>query len=403
LKSEADRVRAEDIVRVEDPTPPGCVNALAKESGVNSRDYAFVPGTSSFDITMAELLQARPLTVRINKGIGSLTGFIRSLGSSNLIKNPIRDIIIASHANTEGNLFIEMTAGAGRAVTYEDLEDAVKSKAIAIDDAVIQPRPTDTSGKPVAAQFLIRGCRIGSALPFLKKLKEALGNKIPVVAPKHFHVVAHLRKPAGLFEYMAYNFAIHRPEQLRDRAAIIAAFKAADLKRIDGKPVEAKEWETWIPTKNLGKQGPNNWPNKVVNPVTNVEEDAPKTFRYTVRKLLSKPGSFAVAVDPGTLSKRKELLKAELMKLDRYTEKHAYPEYVRLGYTNLADFMDGWDWKFQPSKGTMFYNGTRHEYAMMQPIVEKNTLVLNFYPTHKHGSVIEMLKPTDGRFFATER
>ena len=93
---------------------------------------------------------------------------------------------------------------------------------------------------------------------------------------------------------------------------------------------------------------------------------------------------------------------AALEKVDRYTGKHAFPEYERLGYANLAKFMDGWTWKFTWSKGTMSYNGERHEYAMIQPIVEGDTLILN-YLTGKHGSVHEMLKPTDGRFFAMER
>jgi hypothetical protein len=406
LNNATDRVLAKDIIRLADPTPQPCVNALAKEAGMNSRDYAFVPGSSPFEADMATLLEARPSTVRI-RGVDSLASFIRELGNSAFIKNPIRDLIISSHSDPEGDLFIRMTIGSATVITYEDLEAAVKSKAIVIDGVLVEPRPTDPSGKPVAAQIIIRGCRIGRALPFLKKLKEALGNKNPVVAPKHLHVVARLTNPVGFMEYMAYGFTVRRPKQLKDRAAIVDAFitdtsAGAGFERIDGKRVEASEWNTWIPTKKLHNRGDNRWPNLVLHPVTQNQQNAPKTFRYRFRKLHEKDGSFAVAIDPGTESKRKELLKAELEKLDRYTAKHAYPEYERLGYASMTEFMDGWLWKFTWSKGTMFYNGARHEYTMIQPIVEKssNTLILNFYPTGKHGSMLEMLKPTDDRFFA---
>ena len=404
------RLKDGDYVQVDDPLTEACTKALAAIPAADYRDYAFVPGTTAFDKQMAGLMDNRPQTIRIsNPLIDSLAGFIRALGNDTAIDKPIRHLLVASHANPEGNLFIRLSILAAASITYEDLEAAVKDKSLLIDSRLLEPRPKDDGGNPVAATFLIRGCRIGIAEPYLKKLKEALGGALPVVAPKHFHDAAQNSKPTGYVEYMSYNFPIYRPKAFRNKDEAVKAFTSAGFTRIDGQPVPLKLWPDWIPAKELNKQGNNSVPAAIVSPITNAKESIPGYFRYTFRQFLQQDGSVNLPKDPGDEKGRKKAVRDDLVKnLTRYQDTHPFPEYVRYGYKTMDEFMDGWTWKFSYDKSTklLSYNAMRHEYIVIRPIVEpaKNTLILNFYPSGKAQKTtkpIGMLDPADMRFFAT--
>jgi hypothetical protein len=401
------RLKDGDFVQVDDPLSEACTKALAAIPAADYRDYAFVPGKTAFDLQMAGVLDNRPRTIRINNAsIDSLAGFIRALGSETAITSPIRHLIVASHANPEGKLFIRLAILAAAEITFEDLEASVKDKSLLIDSRLLEPRPKDDGGNPVAATFLIRGCRIGTALPYLKKLKEALGNTITVIAPKHFHDAAQQSKPAGFVEYMSYSFPIYRPKSFSNQGEAVKAFTGAGFTRIDGQPVSAKLWPGWIPTKELNKQGNNSVPATIVSPITNARETIPGFWRYRPRTFLQQDGSVNLPKDTGTDADRKKAVRDDLVKnLTRYQDTHPFPEYVRYGYKTMDEFMAGWTWKFSYDKSTklLSYNATRHEYTVIRPIVEpaKNTLILNYYPSGKQGKVIEQLKPDDTRFFAS--
>lgn len=406
LKDDTTPIRSGDLVRLADPMPKACQDALRDEAKKNSRDYAFVPGATRFDVTMGKLIEARPLTIRVNDPlIKDLASFVRALQKSAVITNPIRDILVASHANPEGLLFISIDFLSPKLITYEDLEAAVKSKTIVLDDALFLPRPSDASGVSIPARFLFRGCRIGSQRAFMIKLKEAaFGNKIQVVAPLHFHIVAGFSVPPGFVEYMAYNFMTTAPDKLKTKKAVVAAFAKAGLNLIDGKSVPGKLWTAWIPD-NPNVPGEKEYPNVAVIPINKRRGPVPRRFRYRIRTLLDQEGSFALLKDTGKDADRRMALKQELTQLARYKDTHPFPEFVRYGYRTIDDFMDGWHWNFRYDKTskTMYYNGTRHEYTLLQPIadIKTNELVLNFYPTSTKGSVIELLNANDVSFFAT--
>jgi hypothetical protein len=394
------RLKDGDYVQVDDPLTEACTKALAAIPAADYRDCAFVPGTSPFDRQMAGVLDNRPQTIRIdNPLIDSLAGFIRALGNDTAVDKPIRHLLVASHANPEGHLFIRLSILAAASISYEDLEAAVKDKSLLVDSRLLEPRPKDDGGNPVAAAFLFRGCRIGLATPYLKKLKEALGGTVTVIAPKHFHDAAQNSKPTGYVEYMSYNFPIYRPK----------AFTGTGFTRIDGQPVPPKLWPGWIPVKVLNKQGNNPVPATIVSPITNARESIPGYFRYTFRQFLKQDGSVNLPKDPGDEKGRKKAVRDDLVKnLPRYQDTHPFPEYVRYGYKTMDEFMDGWEWKFAYDKSSnlLSYNATRHEYTVIRPIAEpaKNTLILNFYPSgkaKKTAKPIEMLVPSDARFFAT--
>ena len=298
------RLRDGDIVQVEDPLPAACTRAFEAIPAADYRDYAFIPGKSSFDKKMARVISKRSQTIWIKDSVvNSLFSFIYALKNNPAITEPIRHLIVVSHANPEGFLFIELLTAMGDVITYEDLEKAVTNKNLFIDNRLLEPRPKDRSNRPVAAAVLILGCRIGSdrALPYLKKLKEALGNKVTVIASKHFHnAIQQVKWPTGYIEFMSYGFSIHRPKQLTTKAEAIQAFSKAipHFTRIDNKPVPASLWKKWIPSAHLNKPGNNSVFAKVKLPSTNTNEWVPGYFRYKYRKFLTKNGSFALAKDP---------------------------------------------------------------------------------------------------------
>lgn len=398
-----DRLKEGDVVVVADPPSDACQNALSKIPAADYRDYGFAPGTTAFDLQMANVVANRPQTIRITDPlVDSLAGFIRALASSALITNPIRDVLVVSHANPEGRLQMRLLIGDAEEITYEDLETAVKNKTLMIDPKLLAPRP-NKDGIPAPPRFFIHGCRIGSAPAYLKKLKEALGGGVLVVAPIHFHIAAQLTKPAGYVEYMGYSFMLKQKKPLGSQADAIKAFSQAGFTRIDGQPVPAKAWKELIPSK-INQAGEQQIGVKVLNPVTKANENIPARYRYRRRQLFKSNSSMALKTDPKTDAGRKKAVRDELEKqLERYRATHPFPEYVRFGYASLDDFMEGWEWDFRFDSGTLNFNAVRHEYTVIQPIVDpsSNKLYLNFYPTRSQGAVLEMLDPSDKRFFAS--
>jgi hypothetical protein len=394
-----------DTVRVVDPPPQNVVSALQAAANTSARDYAFVPGTTPFDKRMAGVMDHRTETIRIDDPlVVGLSDFIRALARDPKVTAPIRHLIVVSHANPEGLLFLKLGMLDPAEVTYEDLEAAVKAKSLIVDPKLLEPRPQDASKAPIPAAFLVRGCRIGTAPAYLQKLKEALGNTMPVIAPKHFHIAAENPRPAGFVEYMGYNFALPKPEPLKDKAAVVAAFKGNGFPRIDGSIVPATSWDGWVPD-NPHAAYEQIVVATIINPVTNARETVPGRFRFRLRPLFDAEQSFALPKDPGTEAGRKAAVQAELERVHpQYRQNHPFPEYVRFGYAKMDDFINGWKWKFRydDKSNTLFFSASRAEYTIIRPITEvaDNKLVLNFYPSGRAGSVLALLKVTDTRFFA---
>lgn len=401
--AEDTRLQAGDFVRIVDPLPSSVAATLQREVDRNARDLAFVPGTSAFDLQMRFVLSQRPATqVFADPLVDSLRSLIQALARSDQVTQPIRHVILASHANPEGLLFMKLDSlGVGH-ITYEDLEQAVSQRYLEIANEWLNPRPHDAaSGNPVPAQVLIRGCRIGRAPPYLRKLKEALGNRLAVVAPKHFHVVARQSRPAGGVEYMDYGFTLARPEVFANRAGAIAAFTAGGFSRVDGTPVPSLSWNDWVPrsiraTSQLAV--------RAVSPITGARDQFLGEFRVRSRQFLDQEGSVSATSDPGSDTARKRVVGDQLVaQYARYQTTHPFPEYVRYGHATMDEFMDSWTWQFRydAAQRLLHFNAARVEYTVVQPIINPSNgqVFVNFYPSGSTGTVIEQLSPTDARFF----
>ncbi|TXH71696.1 MAG: hypothetical protein E6Q88_07560 [Lysobacteraceae bacterium] len=392
------------MVIVADNPAAAAMMELQREADRNARDIAFVPGNTPYEQNMRGLMVDRPDTALFqHPQVNALREFIGALSGSAAILQPIRSILISSHANPEGLLYMPLSTYAVAHITYEDLEAAVRNGSLRISQQALEPRPHDRGGQPIPARVLIRGCRIGNATVYMRKLKEAFGNQIPVIAPKHFHVVARQTRPLGHVEYMAYGFSLARPVAFRNQAEAIAAFAAAGFSRIDGAPVPPSAWGRWIP-RNIAAN--NLTSASVISPITNARDSVPGEFRVRQRTFLANGGSMALATDPGSDTARKHAVRDDLVaQFPRYRSTHDFPEYVRYGHASMDEFMDSWTWRFRydAARHLLHYNATRVEYVVIQAITDpaSNRLLLNFYPSGSTGSRIVQLDEADVRFFQT--
>ena len=167
------------------------------------KDYMFAPGRTAYDRGVRDLFRRREETELIvtkqhesvsnrRVRIRRLDDFFLTINFNSDIDRPLRKVYIGTHGNDSGWMQIQFETvdvdGDGRAeanTTFEVLANIVDSTdAFEFED--------DAKNDTTAVH--IRGCLIGQdfARPFLEKLKEVLGNDVPVSAPKHYHVVHRL-------------------------------------------------------------------------------------------------------------------------------------------------------------------------------------------------------------------
>ena len=404
-----------DKVRLADPLSKACLAALQKEADVARRDYALAPGTTRYDVEMGKLLERRPDTIRITDPfLIDLVHFVKGIGNNVAFTHPVRHITVGSHANAEGHMRLKIGAINNRAVSYDDLLDLVKSKAIVIDPRTLEPRPVDPKTKaPIPAQFIMRGCRVGHQVRFVQKLKEALGNKLTLAAALHYHLVAPVGS-LGSVEYLGYAFELSSPTRLKDRAAVIAAMTAQTFKRIDGSTVPSKAWSSWVPSNphQLDKgqnEGEQRDTTAALSPIDGRRLRLPRVYRYKIRRLFDKLNGVDVSGSSTKAADRKKAVRDQLVKLGFFREKSGFPLYERFEYKSVDEFMDAWEWQFDPKTKakSVKYNAVRHEYRIVEPIAElekgkrvpPGTFILNFFPARPRGKSVEMLLPDDPRLF----
>lgn len=449
LVGAATRLQASDIVTIVSPLPKACVTALQHEADTNWRDYAIAPGIDApgsppFNERMRKFLRVRTNTILIdtkaNPSMDNVQGFLHGIATSELITQPIRDLIVAGHASGVSGLFrIALTPGAADVVTYEALEQAVKDKALIANVSLMLPRPTGSTPIPRMRLF---GCAVGRAAPFMRKLKEALGNQMLVTAPNHLLIGAEFSGGRGKsfftgeLAYMDYAFRLFlRPPSTptgkkrlaRKKKDIVDAFVAvtkaeADEQKakkltpaqINASPpgqyvlqdrtsVTKRQWDTWVPRGPEDSRwvapdpfhpprspDPHDIDNTVTLPVFNVRRKAPRKFyNRLAHPFFDKPQVMPLAKDPGTDAGRKKAVRAWLEGLrvpgqqqPIYTPQHPFPAYIRAGYATMDEFMEGWDWQFayDAKAKQLTYNPIRDEYAIEEPITNKlGVLMLNYY------------------------
>ncbi len=249
--------------------------------------------------------------------------------------------------------------------------------------------------------------------PFLTKLKEALGNKIPVVAPRHFHIAGQHSNPDGFTEFMGYGFRLSRPKPFLknkdpDRAGLVKAFQTGGFERIDNKPVPPELWDGWIPT-NPHAQEEQELDAKVVDPVINKPLTTKFKFKFKHRWLFGekkedREKSIPLETDPGDEAGQKPPSRLTSKRTIRAFSRPI--RFRRMPASDTTPSPNSWT----GSPGTfvliskkLYFSPRRAEYTTKPPITEiaTNKLILNFYPAKAKDKPLELLDIANKDFFTT--
>lgn len=380
-------------------------------------DYAFapdIPGDVGKIVNTMFSNKANTKLISQTSTIGVLRDFINELSTNSSITKPVGDLMIASHATPQGFLTTaKMFTGQTKSTSYEVLDD-IKTSAT---NGIIIPNTLIgyTTGDPITHTFRIYGCNIGKATPFLSKLKEALGNKMKVLAPKHFDEFVSNDK-YGVWEALCYEFRLTRKTAFATRSDYIAALTAKSFTYYDGVAITATDWATWVPTKITAPDA------KLISYPMGVTIDKRTTidfkreFRYERRKAftitITYPNIGAIPKgDPAKLTDLQAFLTTyKLRPTDTFTAfdaSHLFPLHIRWGFGNLQDFINGMEWTFGVSGSAVSCQGYYHEYTLLIPIIDRvapNTgnLIFNFYPGPTTGfAVVNKLDTTNSAFYIT--
>lgn len=386
-------------------------------------DYGFAPGRDRrgehyHDSQRRIFDRRRPNTRLIHRhSISTVRGFILHLDTAGatdttgaIIVQPVDDLLIGAHGNSEGQIFIPMFPGQHGPTEFETLESTQANAAhsIAIPDALID----FNAGDPITHSVHLKGCNIGKAPPFLVKFKEAFGDHVNVTAPKHFHGLTP--EPSyGVFEYMAYEFIIRRRSPFPNRNTAIAEFQAAGFTLIDGSAIPNNAWadrmenwqERWIPRRinrtqrhqvraplgvNIGR----------LNTINTPQQFRVNRSRFRLTITYPTPGDV-----PASDADRLQALEDSIRGDARFDINHDFPMYERLGYPTFDDFFAGFNWNCQRNGRRLVCAGRRVEYTVVIPITDPATsdLIFNFYPNvgSPHAAITTGLQENDADYFET--
>lgn len=397
-------------------------------------DQAFAPGTSDFDVLAREALALRrpegqtAPTTQVLSTSGTLEGFLRELAASPVrVQRPVPEIILLSHASETGWLEMALTDEERNEQQWDTLTRA--GTTLNIPDEVLK----DGGGTLHPAIVRVRGCRIGIANPFLRKLKGALKNVSTLIAPRHFQAASdwkdETRTIVGRLEFLMYCFEsypkrpVSPPPKSTPRQSIIDTFKADQHVRVDGAVVPDDQWGRWLDQAKV--------PNKSVEfarkytPPLGIPVRLPAAWAVDpsegdLRNCLNFEHSISTNNGPweiggekvakGTATERRNFIKSKLRdpaskaKFAVCFDDHPWPiwqRYLKVRYetfTSFDDFLAGFDWVFEANA----WFGMRHVYRMLVPItspVATNILLANYYPvgaTAAHTALVEQ----DNAFFA---
>jgi hypothetical protein len=426
----------------------GCVPRTPRERDGYADDYA----------TKARgFLNTRTRTVLLDSD--NLEVFVRDLLYADEIVQPVRDPMIVVHASAYGDLGVPLRSGAPRPWTsYENLQELVDAQADSeplraafyLNQEILEPRPARIGLVPatmtapwgpqyeidrpwptyhvaIPARIHIRGCNIGKQefRPVLHKLKQALGNTVAITAPKYFHYISQLSAPdPGYFEWMAYGFRLLRKNAFDGDSAqtrrmqLIHAYQqsarrdASPIRYYDGSAIDTDVWDHWLPA-DLDPNNPGAQLDSLKERTWDVSVNTSlRPFNVTARFWyrhwdgnLAFSWRLAFGEDPGgdrnvlMAALRESLLDPERSPL--FQDNHEFPAYRRYGYNSFDAFLAGWDWQFSPwEAGVLTATGTRHEYKIIYPIMNRNSthLLLNYYPSGTDLQPILRLPITD-QFF----
>lgn len=400
---------------------------LAQPLAATLKDYAFAPGITSFDRNAYFELAVRPNTCLIDESdtpaisrlidvINNDLGAIVNCGPDDpqWPATGIRQLILVTHANNHGTMMVALDPAdyALKSVGMEELDRVIGTHSIELSPLATLDGVGITSSNTV---FRIFGCRIGAVRPFMEKLKQALGGRIPVIAPNHIHWVVWnpklLRGGADCLQYHFEFTTLGNPtrKEVLDafKAQASAAFSAlatpgstADVdfayktwKQLIGGPIPDSDWENWIPQFPAPRRKAMPPSTFFKQPIIGLTHPPPlelAEFRYGVDiagPFLCPGGAAKATAGPDV---RRDFVKASLSGDVRFDPaRTTYPYYLRHGAKTTDEFISAFQWwpqGFAPAelKKTMKQDpnrwwGRRMSYSVRRPICDAdNSLIYNY-------------------------
>jgi len=333
-------------------------------------DYGFAPGGTGFDIAASNYFAWRTGSDRIYALDPTLESFLVELATSGQVSRPVRDLGFGCHGHWTGFLDIQLDASGRRRATYDEVSRAASSGTIKIPSTVLEPRPLLGSVR-IKAVVRIVGCEIGVAVPYLTKLKEALGGDVVIVATQHLDSVspATLGTEKGVLRMLLYDFRLPRRERLESRAEAIQAFHDAKFQWFDGSDIPRDVWEYDIPTNVLTVGRSSREEALDLSPVIADEKYLLLRSRSWTHAIEPEGPYLIIPARPGTTlpAERREVMRQWLSGLPAFQPLHEFPRYVQLGYQSFDAFLDGYNWMPLDEKGDR-WAGFRHVYDVERAI-----------------------------------
>jgi hypothetical protein len=374
-------------------------------------DYSFAPGTTSQDGRARQMFSRRPDTtlIRANRRRSTVKQFIDHITDEDDITKPVGDHLIATHANSQGFIFIPLFPGQSGPTDFETIQKTIDEaeKSIEINDDTIGY----TAGDPVTKGFHIKGCNIGKTVPFLEKMKEALGGNVEITAPIHFHVL-HWLSRLGIFEGMAYEFNFNRKEPYESRDEVLTTFRDEGFLLYDGSAVPDDSWENWLPARISKNQLKTRQRlSRALRVNIGAPIDTTSTLSHEIQFRVT-PNTFTYTIEypdrasvPTETADRETALEDALNADDLFSSSHEFPMYERWGYDSIDNFIAGYNWRFNRNGKNLVCRGTRYEYTLSPPVLDISTdnYIFNFYPNEgsPNPAILYGLLITDNQFYQT--
>lgn len=394
-------------------------------------DHGMTAAVDPYFDNMEQRFRRDVPAITVRRAPSQIASFINDLSTDSSVTKPVDDLYIATHAGADGFLFVRLfrgqvdVLGSPTDVTdYEVLDQAVGPAGPArIPDSLVG-YTRGTPDPPPTHSVHIKGCNIGRdrflpratvpVAPFLTRMQQVFGGNVRLTAPKHFHGLLPETNHNGMFEYMEQEFIV-RTKAVRsgrgfrgfaNRADLIDAYKAAQLRYYDGTAIPDADWDTLVPRRMVDNRrivmtiplG------RTVENLTSVP--IAKQFRIETERVdWTFTPSGTIPTDP---AQRLAILRASIAADARFATTHAWPMYERRGFADFASYMDGHHWSFDVRGGDLVCVGRRFDYTIVQPIVDRSVtppatrpLIFNFYPGvgSTEAPILNGFVETDGRFF----
>jgi hypothetical protein len=366
-------------------------------------DFVFGPGEDAFRQNMRLFLTRRGAALPPpRRRVTNIQRFMAFLDATVPAGDTVGVLYLSTHGNERAAMSIDLDdeSRGETPSTRTDADEvliAIQSGAVDIPDRLVGDPPTEVR---------IRGCRIGRSPTFLRLLRQAFGDDVPVTAPLHFNVAGNLGGHSYEF-FLHADFELLSPTSLGDRAAVRAAFVAAGFTRIDGTTaVPEALWDDLLP--------PRNWPGWRRGGTQAAAIRAPLGASVGGRTSVPTGAEFRHEIDVYDFTWGTRILPST-PQADIRTElengiadaefqpDHDFPVYERYGFESLADFLEAYVWTPSDRKAGSTVVGRRHVYAALAPVLDPLTdnLLFNFQPDPGSALAPQTNVPeTDRRIFA---